>query len=103
MDIEDIKDGDSLEEWLNALPKDQKRSTSLFIASRAALRVLPLVLEDESFWPENGELTALPVLWAVSISEVAALTPTSEIAFAASRAANAADAVAYAADAVAVA
>jgi len=66
----DIKDRESLKAWL----EDQPREVSVWIAFRAAARVLPLwwdaVLREE--WARDLDVTALPVLRITLISVVAA-------------------------------
>ncbi|WP_297768388.1 hypothetical protein, partial [uncultured Roseovarius sp.] len=72
----DIKDRESLEAWL----KDQPRESAVWIAFRAAARVLPVwwdaVLTEE--WARERDLTAL-LLRSVLISSVAAVVPTDDI------------------------
>ena len=96
VEIPDIEDRDSLEAWL----EEQPREVAVWIASRAAARVLPVwwdaVLTEE--WAHKGELTALPVLRSVLISSVAASGPTEDINAAAARP-TAAAAYAYDSDA----
>ena len=68
MEIADIKDRDSLKEWL----EDRSREECVQIAARAALRVLPLFWEwclTES--AQKHRITALPVLRCLLISRVA--------------------------------
>ncbi|MEI4231313.1 hypothetical protein [Roseovarius sp. D22-M7] len=102
VEIPDIKDRYSLEAWLEGQPPE----VSVWIASRAAARALPVwwyaVLTER--WARDRDLTALPALHNVSISSVAAVMPTDEIRFAANAARAAAKAAravssAYAADA----
>jgi hypothetical protein len=70
VEIADIRDRESLKAWL----EDQPRAVSVWIAFRAAARVLPLwwdaVLREE--WALERDLTALPVLRITLISAVAA-------------------------------
>ncbi|WP_372923151.1 hypothetical protein [Roseovarius sp.] len=77
VEIADINDEDSLKAWL----KDQPREVSVWIASRAAARVLPVwwraVLTED--WARERDLTALPLLRSLLISSVAAVVPTDEI------------------------
>ncbi|MEM6388748.1 MAG: hypothetical protein AAF825_02800 [Pseudomonadota bacterium] len=80
LDVESIVDEESLEAWLKSLPEERLREATVNLASRAALRVLPLALADETFWAGDVRLGALPVFWAISISEVAAVYPISKIA-----------------------
>jgi len=72
-----IRDRDSLKAWLEGQPRD----VAVWIASRAAARVLPLwwnaVLTED--WAREHDLTALPVLRSVLISSVTAVGPNSEI------------------------
>jgi hypothetical protein len=95
--IADIQDTNSLEAWLEGQP----REVAVWIASRAAVRVLPVfweaVLTED--WAREGDLTALPVLRSVLISSVAVAGPTEEIRTAAAKPAYAdayAEAYAYA-------
>lgn len=91
VEIADIKGRDSLKTWLG----DQPREVSVWIASRAAARVLPVwwqaVLTEE--WARKRDLTALPILRSLLISSVAAKMPTEEMK--AARVANAGAAMAY--------
>lgn len=100
----DIRDQDSLEAWL----EDQPREVSVWIASRAAARVLPLwwdaVLRED--WALETDVTALPVLRNILVSSVAVVGPNEgsmtafyadvAVAGAAIRYASANDATAYA-------
>ena len=94
VEIADIEDRESLEAWL----EDQPREVAVWIASRAAARVLPVwwdaVLTKD--WAHERDLTALPVLRSVLISSVAATGPTEDINAAAEDAAYAANACAAA-------
>ena len=68
VEIADIKDRDSLKEWL----EDRSREECIQIATRAALRVLPLFWEwslTES--AQKHRITALPVLRCLLISRLA--------------------------------
>ena len=84
VEISGIKDSESLEAWLEGQP----REVSVWIASRAAARVLPLlwrrVLTKD--WARKRDLTALPVLRSLLISSVAAKMSTYEMKAAAARA-----------------
>lgn len=94
-EIKDIKDRESLEAWLNALPQETEeeqataRRIAVSIAFRAAARVMPEWWEYTltSEHARKRELTALPILRNLLISSVAALVPTEYIR-------NAADAAA---------
>ena len=102
--IANIRDEDSLETWLT----DQPREVSVWIASRAAARVLPIwwdaVLRED--WALETDGTALPVLRNVLVSSVAVMGPNGgsmtafcadvAVAGAAIRYASANDATAYA-------
>ncbi|PIE16960.1 MAG: hypothetical protein CSA68_00510 [Rhodobacterales bacterium] len=74
VEIAEIKDVGSLGKWL----KGQSGEVSIWIARRAALRVLPVywcwVAESKAAQERN--LTALPVLRFDLISEIARATPT---------------------------
>lgn len=80
----DINDRESLEAWL----EDQPREAAVWIASRAAARVLPVwweaVLTEE--WAGEDMLTPLTVLRNLLISFVAANMPTTELKSAAAAA-----------------
>jgi hypothetical protein len=100
--IKDIEDKESLEAWL----KDQPRETALWIASRAAARVLPVwwneVLTED--WARQGDLSALPILRCVVTSSVAATGLTVDMKRASDAAALAAASTAgHAADAASAA
>jgi len=87
----DIKDGDRLEAWL----KDQPREVSVWIAARAAARVLPTWWQEvlTKDWARDRDLTALPVLRSLLISSVGATVSTEDMK--AARVANAGAAMAY--------
>ena len=90
----DIRDEESLKAWLEGQP----RAVAVWIAARAAARVLPLWWQEvlKHDWAHEGDLTALPVLRSVLISSVAAVRPTKDIK---ATAADTADAARAAADA----
>ncbi|MGR3563817.1 MAG: hypothetical protein ACU0FH_13500 [Heliomarina sp.] len=68
VEIADIKDRDSLQEWL----EDRSREECIQIATRAALRVLPLFWEWSLTEPaQKHRITALPVLRCLLISRLA--------------------------------
>ncbi len=98
----DIRDEDSLKAWLETQP----REVSALIASRAALRVMP-VWADYCLFGRGKErdVTPVPVLWANLISSVVAVSPTDDMKAPARAAASAiyASASAYAASASAYA
>ncbi len=86
MRVKDIKDRESLQAWLEALPqgteaeREEARRWAVAIAHRAAMRVLPV------FWgwslsapARKREVTALPILRSSLVSGVAAIRLTSEI------------------------
>lgn len=95
----DIKDSDSLRQWLEEWPKSQgmdvgsAQKVAVSIAHRAAMRVFPNAWEwFSSEAARKRDLTALPFLRLYLISGVASTCPTPEISFAADAATNAADA-----------
>lgn len=68
VEIGDIKDRDSLKEWL----EDRSKEECIQIATRAALRVLPLFWEWSLTEPaQKHRITALPVLRCLLISRLA--------------------------------
>jgi len=84
VEIADIKDEDSLKAWLNGQP----RATSVQVAYRSAMRVLPIWWQwtyRES--ARERDLTTLPVLRCCLIAGVAGTMPTQAIATAATTAA----------------
>jgi len=98
----EFSDHEQLEDWL----KGQPHEVAIWIASRAALRVLPVAWKFLATAPEARErnLTALPVLRSALISAVAAKGSTTTIADAANAAFGDASSVAqsaHAADAAA--
>lgn len=102
VEIADIEDRDSLRAWLEGQPKE----VSVWIAWRAAMRVLPVYWEwvTRDILARELDLTALPYLRFFLISEVAHEMPTSEIITTVGAAAYAAaDDVVYAHDAASVA
>ena len=86
---EEIGDSDSLKAWL----EDQPQEVAVWIAARAAARVLPVwwqaVLTQD--WARERDVTALPVLRSLLISSVAAVGPCSQTALATSDAREALD------------
>lgn len=64
----EIKSPDDLEAWLQALPKEKKASFSVAIASRIALRVAPLLLEDR----KQSLRLVLTSLTATALSSIVA-------------------------------
>ena len=81
--IEDIKDHESLIGWLEAFPEtDQaKRQAAVFVAARAAARVLSLAWEFHVYQTEarEADFSAFPILGRVLISGVAAKMPTLDV------------------------
>jgi hypothetical protein len=79
--IDDIKDKESLEAWLNERPEAVRQNCAVFIAARSALRVLPVAVDGFQFvnWPLNSSLTAIPILRGVFISSVAAKIPIDDL------------------------
>ena len=104
VEIADIVNREGLKDWLEGQPKE----VSVWIAHRAAMRVLPLWWEYvlKSTTAKIRDLTALPILRCNLISSVARTMPTVDIKQAAAEAtyaAYAAAAEAAAADAAAAA
>jgi hypothetical protein len=99
MEPDEIRDGGSLEGWLKGRPREE----ALYIAQRAALRVLPVWVEArEDDRARERASKAQPVLRAILTSGVARKFPTSAVKDAAARAvARATAAAARAADAFA--
>ncbi len=104
MDLEDIKDGESLSAWLDARPEATRRSDAVGVAERCALRVFPLFgLETDQSSENKQDFTAPPVLRLNLTSGVSRNYPThgikeaidaARIAYADSSAASAARAAA---------
>ena len=90
--LEEVRDRKSLEAYLDSLPEDERRAVALRVASNAALRVLPIAARDflTENWARERDLTPVSVFGACSISRVASVLPTREIAATASRATAAA-------------
>ena len=87
MELEDTEERESLEAWL----KGRSREDGVWIAHRAAMRVLPLC----KTWRRGTSthsvfLTGLPILRALLVSEVGAEVPTLVVRRAAEHAASAA-------------
>ena len=94
MDIEDIRDEETLDRWL----KDRPREDAVAIAHRSALRVAPLWFRAmDDGWARKRDLTALPILRSNLTLGVARKIPTPKVSEALARAARAADADARAA------
>ncbi|EBA07110.1 hypothetical protein [Sagittula stellata] len=99
-----FEDNDALKAWL----KTQSQEVCVAIATRAALRVLPIVAA-QSTWKNTGEARqqheslVLLTVWANLISGVASTCPTPEIKFASSRAAFASSRAADSASSIAFA
>lgn len=94
MDIEDIRDEETLDRWL----KDRPREDAVAIAHRSALRVAPLWFRAmDDGWARKRDLTALPILRSNLTLGVARKIPTPKVSEALARAARAADATATAA------
>ena len=81
--IEDIKDHESLIGWLEAFPgtDQEKRQAVIFIAARAAARVLSLAWEFHVYQTaeRKADFSAFPILGSVLISGVAAKMPTLDV------------------------
>jgi|GEM_PF-5897717 len=102
MEVEDIKNEDSLKAWLNARPEETRQSDAIAIACRCALRVSVLFGQEMSApWARKADLTALPILRLNSTSGVVRKYPTPEVRAAARAAAAAAPTASYAARAAA--
>ncbi|MGI3210921.1 hypothetical protein ACROSR_07360, partial [Roseovarius tibetensis] len=88
--IQDIKDEHSLRVWL----EDQPREVSVWIASRAAARLLPVWWDSVLIgdWADEPDFTALPVLRNLLISSVAVFVPHDDIKSAAQATVDRADA-----------
>ncbi len=76
-EIDDIKDGESLEAWLNET--GQSRENCIALAHRAAMRVAPLAWEDLAPGNKNYELTGWSMCLSLLVSGVATQVPTPEI------------------------
>ena len=104
----DIEDEESLQAWLDALPRgdaaqeEEAQRIAVAIAHRTAMRVLPLYWRwSLSANARERDLTALPILWASLIAGVAGTCPTPAIRATTHAAADAAHAAHAAADAAA--
>jgi len=86
--IDDIKDKESLEAWLNERPEAVRNNYAVFIAARSALRVMPIAVDGFQFadWSRERDLTAIAFFRSVFISSVAAKVPTDDMRNAASAA-----------------
>lgn len=75
-----IESDEDLLAWLNARPEGARPIEGAILASRTALRMIPVFIgqlgED---WARNGELVALPVLRSCLISQIAAQRQTPQI------------------------
>lgn len=101
MDIADIIDDESLEAWLNTVPKAQRRDWAVFIAARAATRVAPVMWAGfhRSKWLDLTDIR----LWRVMpITRLASKMPSRDIAVAVAAAIATADADTVGATALAV-
>ncbi|SLN39862.1 hypothetical protein [Roseisalinus antarcticus] len=87
VEIADVDDRDSLRDWLQET--GQSREACVWLASRAALWVLPIAWAEAS---SRLDLTPLPILRANLIAGVAPVCPTPAIKSAAAAAYAAADA-----------
>lgn len=76
--IDDIKDEKSLEAWLNERPEAVRQNCAVFIAARAALRVLPYTVFDLQFSNMLGQqnVTSVTFLKSALITSVAAEFPS---------------------------
>ena len=90
--IDDIKDKESLEAWLNERPEAVRNNYAVFIAARSALRVMPIAVDGFQFadWSRERDLTAIAFFRSVFISSVAAKVPTDDMRNAATASADAA-------------
>lgn len=103
VEITDIKDRDSLRRWLEET--GQSREVCVWLAHRAALRVLPVYWDWAVFGETSHkrELVACSILRSCLISRVAAVAPTHDIKIATDAAYASAIASASAASATAAA
>jgi len=79
--IDDIKDKESLEAWLNDQPEAVRQKCAVFIAARSALRVLPIAVDGYQFsdWSRNSDFTSIPIWRSLITSTVAAIMPTDDL------------------------
>jgi len=79
--IDDIKDKESLEAWLNDQPEAVRQNCAVFIAARSALRVLPIAVDGYQFsdWSRNSDFTSIPIWRSLITSTVAAIMPTDDL------------------------
>jgi hypothetical protein len=118
----EIRNRESFEAWLEGRPEESRRAEAIALAHRVAMRSAPFLHETGDLSPGQHATLLRSVLWANTLSRVAATYPTREseviraaaraaAAFAASASASAAafasaraaDAAAFAADAAAFA
>ena len=86
---------ESLKAFLDGIEQPRRQQAAVFIAARAALRVVPMLHGFFDLEHNKEPLTPLPLLRPLLISSVAATMPTDDIKYAAARAAaNAARAAA---------
>ena len=75
-------DGGQLEAWLTKLPKKSQRPTSIIVANRAAIRIMPLIARQISY--SNSFILAMFVIRSIIISRVGGKFANFEIINAAS-------------------
>lgn len=85
--VEEIVDHESFKAWLEEVPEDRGYEVAVSLATRCALRVLPIwAKEMRAAWEHEHYLAPLPILRSILISGVAAQMPTPDIKFSATAA-----------------
>ncbi len=90
----DIANRESIRQWIDARPELHRRQEAVLLASRAALRVLPLIKKSSRANQKQFAEMLNSVFWCSAISRVASTSPTREIVFSALAAYSAAAAAA---------
>ncbi|MEM1164461.1 MAG: hypothetical protein AAGJ28_26325, partial [Pseudomonadota bacterium] len=67
----EIKDSDDLLEWLNSRPKEVRAYDSRLIASRAALRVLPVIWLAKPYMDDFVPALLVPTFRAMAVASFA--------------------------------